>query len=158
MARRKHLRQEPVVVDKHLDADALGSALGRRGRSAAQYKPTRPYRGQYAKDEDFADVLQLAWEEETALLTADAKMIDKALRFERQLPKAEACLRGLIILPPGKDEQISALRRFVAGEIVAMASQKGDAVPKSLDEIEDFNVAIDLRTDTPRVVHLCDCD
>lgn len=158
MARRKHPRQEPVVVDKHLDAEALGSAVGRRGRSAAQHKPTRPYRGQYANDEDFAEVLQLAWEEETALLTADAEMIDKALRFERQLPKAEACLRGLIILPPGKDEQVKALRRFVAGEITPIASRKGDAVPRSLFEVEDFNVAIDLRSDTPQVVHLCDCD
>ena len=65
MARRKHPRLEPIVVDKHLDADSL------------------------------------------------------------------------------------RLRRFVNGGITPIASRKGDAVPKSLYEVEDFNVAIDLRTDTP---------
>lgn len=85
-------------------------------------------------------------------------MMEKALRFERQLPKAEACLRGLVILPPGKDEQVKALRRFVSAEIVPIASRKGDAVPRSLDELEDYNMCIDLRTDAPRVVRLCDCE
>lgn len=156
MKGKKHAR--PVVVDKHLDGDALASVLGRRSISAATAKPSRKYRGEHADDEDFSDVLQLAWENEAALLSADGEMIEKALRFEKQLPKAESCLRGVIILPRDKDEQVKALRRFVEGETVPIATRKGDALPRSLFDIEDFNVGIDLRKDTPRVVHLCDCE
>lgn len=155
---QKSARLEPVVVDKQLDADALAAALNRSGRSANRYKPSRPYRGQFADDEDFSDVLQLGWEYRVAVLSADNKMLQKALQFERQFPNEESCLRGLILLPPGKQQQIFALTRFVRGKIELIASHKGGVVPKSLHDLEIFNLAIDLRDERPRVRRLCDCE
>ena len=158
MAQGKHARRERVVCDKHLDAEAIGGVLGRIGRSAQDFKPSRPYRGEFSHDEDFSDVLQLAWEYEVVLVTADSKMIEKALRFEKQMPRAESCLRGVLVVPRDKSEQLKSLHRFASGEIVAVASRKGDAVPKSLYDVEDYNVALDLRRESPLVVHLCECD
>lgn len=154
----RHSRLEPIVVDKQLDAEALAVVLNRSGRSANKHKPSRPYRGKYAADEDFSDVLQLGWEYEVAVLSADSKMLEKALRFERQFPNEESCLRGLILLPLGKKQQIDVLTRFVGGEIAITASQKGGVVPKTVDDLEVFNLAIDLRDHNPRVRRLCDCD
>lgn len=158
MTRRKHPRVEPIVVDKHLDGEALAAILGRRAMSAAMVKPKRKYVGRYADDEDFSDVLYLAWENEVAAISADGALIDKACRFERQLPKAECCLRGVIVLPLGKAAQVAILRRFVDGKLVPIATRKGDAIPRTLLELEDYNIGIDLRQDPPRVIHLCDCE
>ena len=154
---RKHTRAEPIVVDKHVAGDVVVPLLGRRAINATTARPARRYRGKHADDEDYAHVLQLGWENEVAVVTADGEMIAKAQQFERQFGKAESCLRGVIILPPGKEIQAEVVRRFVAGELVPIATRKGDAPGSSLDEIEDYNLGIDLRQKTPRVVHLCDC-
>lgn len=157
VASKKHHRREPIVVDKHLDGDLLASIVGRRPISATTIRPTRAYKGEHADDEDYAHVLQLAWENEAALLSADGEMIAKALAFEKQYRKAEDCLRGVIVLGARQDEQVDALRRFVQGETVPIATRKGDVIPRSLDELEDYNIGLDLRQDPPRVVHLCTC-
>jgi hypothetical protein len=153
---KKHTRL-PVVIDKHIAGDVVRDVLKRRPINASLVKPHRPYRGRYADDEDISHVLQLGWENEVAVITADVSMIDKARRFERQLPKAESCLRGVLIVPVGKDEQRDALRRFVEKETNVIPTRSGDATTKTLDDIENYNVGVDLRLSTPRVVHLCDC-
>jgi hypothetical protein len=155
MAHRRRL--SPIVVDKHLDHAALSAILGRRGVSAALIRPTLAYRGQYAKDEDFAEVLQLGFEYRAAVLSADNDMLRKALQFEKQLPKEESCLRGLILLPHVKELQMSSLEKFVRGHTVITATRKGDFVPTDIDGLEDYNIAIDLREKNPRAIHLCKC-
>ena len=120
MTRRKHPRVEPIVVDKHLDGEALAAILGRRAMSAAMVQTqTQVRRFLYADDEDFSDGIFIsALENEVAAISADGALIDKACRFERQLPKAECCLRGVIVLPLGKAAQVAILRRFVDGKLV----------------------------------------
>ena len=125
--------------------------------NAAEHRPVNPYVGQYADDEDFAHVLQLGWDNFVAVLTADAEMIKKALKFERQVPKEESCLRGVIILPPGKEEQVRVLRAFEAGDICAIRTRKGDALPENIAQVEQYNIGLDLRQARPRVIHLCGC-
>jgi hypothetical protein len=86
-------------------------------------------------------------------------MIEKALTFREQFPKigTERCLRGLLILPLPKDEQITSLRQFVAGKVEIMRSRSGAPIPASIADIEDNNLALDLRKSRPQMVELCDC-
>jgi hypothetical protein len=156
---KKHPRVEPVVVDKHIAADMVAPLLTRRPINATTARPTRPYRGEYAGDEDFSHVLQLGWENEAVVLTADGEMIEKALRFEKQFPKAESCLRGVIVLPPGKQAQLAALRRFIVdgADMPIPKPNDGTAPPNVLDVIEDYNLGVDLRKTVPRIIYLCDC-
>jgi hypothetical protein len=150
-----------VVTDKHLDGAAIGRVLGRFVMSAASHKPTNkhPYRGKHQDDEDYTEVLQLAWENECPLLTGDAAMIEKAREFRLQFPKVgeERCLRGVIILPTPKGDQLRVLERFQAGKIELIRSGSGHAIPQGIDDVETFNVGIDLRKNRPKVVWLCDC-
>jgi hypothetical protein len=159
MALKAHSRSSKVVLDKHLDSAALGEVVGRNALSATNHRPQRKYRGDGADaaDEDFYHILLLAWEEMAPLLTSDREMIEKAKRFPKQYPREESCLRGVILLPPFRQEQLAILRRFVAGEVPIIASRKGGIVPKSLNEIELFNLGLDLCKDHPRVVELCGC-
>jgi hypothetical protein len=85
-----------VVTDKHLDGAAIGRVLGRFVMSAASHKPTNkhPYRGKHQDDEDYTEVLQLAWENECPLLTGDAAMIERPASFDcssRRWEKNDAC-------------------------------------------------------------------
>jgi hypothetical protein len=156
MGKKKHLGK--IVVDKHIDGDALGALIGRKPINAAMTRPTRQYRGDFADDEDFSQVLMLAWQNEAVLLSADGEMIKKALKFSRQYPKNESCLRGVVIIPPSKKDQIAVLRAFISGNTQVIANAKGGFVPKSFDEIEDYNFGLDLRKTAVRVVNLCDCE
>jgi hypothetical protein len=158
MASKKHVRLAPAVFDKHLDGITLAAVIDRRAINAIATRPSRAYRGTFASDEDFADVLQLGWENEVIVFSADGEMIEKAQCFEPQFGKAECCLRGLILLPPDKNAQVEVLRDFAAGKLVPIRTRKGDALPTTIDQVEDFNVCIDLRQQLPRVIHLCACE
>jgi hypothetical protein len=154
---KRHVRLGPIVVDKNIAGDVLGPMLGRRPVNATTTRPTRAYRGKHADDEDFAHVLQLGWENEVAVLSADGKMIEKALKFEKQFPKEESCLRGVVVLPPGNDAQIRALQRLLDGSSWTVPTDM-DPKREPLDLIEDFNLGVDLRKDVAKVVYLCDCE
>lgn len=151
-------RRDKIVADKHIDGERLGRLLERFPIFAQTQKPSRTYRGHSAHDEDFAHVLMLSWEHMCPLLTCDGEMLSKALRFPRQYPNEESCLRGVLVLPRDKDEQVRILQRFVAGDIPVIASRKGGIVPTTMDHIETYNIGLDLRQDNPRVVELCDCE
>ncbi len=149
-----------VVTDKHIDGAAVGRALGRSFMSATTCKPQTEYNGEHQDDEDFTDVLQLAWENECPLLTCDGAMIEKAREFRLQFPKIgeERCLRGVLVLPVGKNEQIRVLTQFQAGRIDLIRCGKGHPIPSSIDDVESYNVGIDLRKPRPQVMWLCDCE
>jgi hypothetical protein len=149
-----------VVTDKHVDADAMGTLLGRFAMSAASHEPQSKYTGRHMDDEDFAWVLQLAWENWAPLLTRDGDMIEKAIQFRRELPVigSDRCLRGVVVLPLTKAQQIAILKRFMAGDIDIIPSRSGVRVPKSIADIEEGNFGLDLRKARPKVIELCDCD
>jgi hypothetical protein len=153
-----HIASDKVIADKHLDSVALGEIVRRTAVSATRQRPVRKYRGDFADDEDFYHILLLAWETMAPLLTADHEMIDKALRFPKQYPKEECCLRGVLILPHFKQDQVAVLSRFMAGAIPIIASRKGGIIPATLDEIALYNLGLDLRKEHPRVVDLCSCE
>jgi len=146
-----------IVVDKHLDGRALGEVLGRFPMSAATQKPTTKYRGTHIEDEDYTHILQLAWENECPLLTRDGAMIEKAREFRLQFPKIgeERCLRGVVILPLLKDDQVAVLRQLSAGDIEFIHNTSD---VKSIDDVEDYNVGVDLRRARAPVTRLCDCE
>jgi hypothetical protein len=149
-----------VVIDKHLDPEAIGEALGLFAMSAATHEPTSKYRGNHPDDEDFYSVLQLGWEHEVAVLSRDGAMIDKAIAFRQDLPiiGRETCLRGVIILPLLKEDQVTVLRRFIAGEIEIIPSRSGGPVPASIHDLENYNLGLDLRKSRPKLIELCECE
>lgn len=156
MGKRKHRKK--IVVDKHIDGTALGNLIGRTLINAATETPTRKYRGHFNEDEDFSHVLMLAWQNEAPLLTADRAMIEKAMKFPRQFPKEESCLRGVVVIPPSKEEQVAVIRAFLSGEKPVIANRKGGIVPKNFDDIENYNFGLDLCQIAPRVVDICACE
>jgi len=151
--------QEKVMVDKHIDAEAVADVIGMLAVNVQHRKPRTVYRGQHADDEDFSHVLQHAWGEETTLFSADLRMIEKAITFREDLSKtgSEKCLRGVVILPPGRENQKKALQDFLSGKTAVITALKGVPAPKTLDDIYSQNVGVDLTVEHPRAVNLCSC-
>jgi hypothetical protein len=152
--------KQKVIIDKHLDPEAMGKAVGRFAMSAATHAPQSKYRGSHPTDEDYDHVLQLAWENQALLLSRDGAMIKKAIQFRRDLPRIgeERCLRGVLVLPLHKADQVAALRDFLAGKLEIVRSRAGIPIPESLDDVEDGNFGIDLRQARPKAIELCDCE
>lgn len=153
-----------VIIDKNMDGDHVEIVLGQRTMSAQKHRPkTGPgfhhYAGSHADDEDYAHVLHLASQNEGLVLTEDGEMIEKAVEFHKELPKVgpPRCLRGVIVLPKGRERQQAVLRRLQAGEITIIASQSGVDAPRSIADVIDGNLGVDLRVENPRAIELCDC-
>jgi hypothetical protein len=149
----------PVILDKHLDEKALALLFSSAVRTAKKASPRSPYEGLQANDEDFFHVLQLAWEEYALIVTGDRAFLAKAQQFQDELPKRkkDRCLRGVIIVPKVRDEQVRLLRALIGGDIQVRLRGRPGGELVTLTEIADENLGVDLRGKAPYAIELCRC-
>lgn len=153
-----------IVTDKHIDPRMAEKVTGRLALNAQRRRPDRKYRGVNAHDEDYCEVLHLAWENYAPLLTADKAMIEKARIFQAGLPRKrrDRCLNGVIILPPHHSDQERLLNAFTSGALAARFARPRRARPRrafnvTLEQIDTANLALDLTRKVPKVIELCSC-
>lgn len=134
------------VCDKHVSAPFLAPILTPATVTPAAERQTRyAYVGADQHDEDRAHVLQLAFERDATLLTADDAMLEKAYNFG-PCGSRNHRLGGVIVLPPGKDQQI---RSFADGTLRIPGVDAGDFA-----FIWRENLGIDLRSPHPSAVDM----
>ena len=149
-----------IVCDKHMDPELLTRYFGRLVLNAQGCRPRTRYVGNCPHDEDFTDVLQLAWEEYAPLVTADGALIEKVRVFQAELPKKwrDRCFNGVIVLPARHREQEVALKRFVSGTLsVRCVIHRTRGFNATLEAIDDANLGVDLTAKQPRALELCTC-
>ena len=157
---KKHgLAHPPVILDKHLDEKVLATLFSSAVRTAKKAAPRSPYEGLQADDEDFFHVLQLAWEDYALIVTADGAFFEKAKQFQDELPKRkkDRCLRGVIIVPKVRDEQVRLLSALIGGAMQVRLKGRPGGELIALTEIAEENLGLDLRDKAPYAIELCRC-
>lgn len=146
------------VIDKNLSVEQIG--LPGTLIDAKTRRPASTYKGPQRDDEDFADVLQLAFEERACIVSADAAMIEKARKFHTYVVghKGDRCLDGVIIVPLSMIQAREALKRFLDGRTrISIPGYRGKPFIVSLNDVEGANLGINLRAAPPSAVELCSC-
>jgi hypothetical protein len=141
------------VCDKHIDSDNLLDTLpnGAPVIDAADNVPRLKYRGVHPEDEDRSHVLQLTFERDATLLTADRRMIQKARNFG-PCGSHKYQLGGVIVLPVGKAQQLKSLETIWDGVFPELGDGRA-----AFRRIWQDNRGIDLTVKRPEPVELCDC-
>lgn len=140
------------LIDKHLDQGALAAELAPAPvMSPVNRVPRIEHVGPERLDEDRYHVLQLAFERDATLLTADAGILKKARNFGPWWSNGHV-FGGVIVLPLGKQSQIVAVRSFKDGSLTVRGVEPGD-----FEYIWHQNLGVDLRHKPPVGVELCDC-
>ncbi len=148
------MARDAVVFDKHLSGKLFRDLLnGWTLLDAALRKPQIRYRGPFADDEDYYDVLQLAWENDALLVTCDQELIEKARRFGG-CGSYDHRLHGVIVLPKEARRQASLLEDLLK-ERPSIVNIPADE--SAIDLILTNNLGVDLNARQPRAVELCDC-
>jgi hypothetical protein len=150
----------PVVLDKHLDEKSLSILFASAVRTAKTARPQSAYEGDHPDDEDFTHVLQLAWEDYALVITADGAFFEKAQHFQDELRKRkkDRCLRGVLIVPKQRDEQVRLLRAFIDGTLEVRCKGRPGGEVVTLSEVSTLDLGVDFREKVPRAVELCKCE
>jgi hypothetical protein len=140
------------IVDKHIDAVMVRSEVYPAPVTPAWNRSARgKYAGEEPTDEDRNHVLQLSFERDSKLLSADGDILEKAYKFGPCNSNGHR-LGGVIIVPAGKANQIAALRAFKNGSLQVQGIDPG-----SFDDIWWDNMGVDLRQKVPSAIELCEC-
>jgi hypothetical protein len=157
---KAHRPQHPrVVLDKALDAKALSRLFNSVVRSAKTARPVMTYQGLQHHDEDFTDVLQLAFEEYATVVTSDGAFFDKVRQFQAERPRRQKnrCFNGVLLVSTVKALQISSLTSFLEGHLEVRCKGKPNGEIVTISDVAEFNIGVDLRAKSPRAIALCDC-
>jgi hypothetical protein len=145
-----------IVLDKSLDEATLKPLFAASVRTAKIARPSTPYEGEHPNDEDFTHVLMVSWEDYALTITSDGAFFEKARQFQDGLArrKRDRCMRGVIIVPKWRDEQVRLLRAFIDGSLTVRYKGR----PVTLEDVAAWNLGVDLRTKVPVAIELCDCE
>lgn len=153
-------RQSMFVIDKNLNAEALARVLPGSVIDSKTTKPRATYKGSHRDDEDYAHILQLAFEREACVVTSDYAMIGKAHRFHRFVTghSGMRCMNGVIIVPDGLTAAIKTLEELRNGKKrIRVIGFQGRPFFADLFEVDASNLGVNLRATSPTVIELCDC-
>jgi hypothetical protein len=152
--------QHLFVIDKNFNAQAFMSVLPGNVIDSKTTMPKATYKGSHSEDEDFAHILQLAFERQACVITSDYAMIGKANMFHSLVMgfSGNRCMNGVIVLPNNETAAIRAIRNLRSGTTrIEAIGFKSKPFLVDFERVDGANLGINLRADAPTAIELCSC-
>ncbi len=122
--------------------------------------PKATYKGSHSEDEDFAHILQLAFERQACIVTSDYAMIGKANAFHALVMgfSGNRCMNGVIVLPNNERAAVGAIKKLRSGKTrIEVIGFKDKPFLVDFERVDEANLGVNLRAETPTAIELCSC-